>query len=199
MEIDRNDSIIEAKIGQRPITFCYAFNAKNDEVVRMASANRVGTRTSQFSMGSKSTPENLSQRVETLMETADWGVAMIHGITCGYDAFKKDSVLWDHLEKVKAKEDSIWVGTFKDVAAYAAERDAIGLNVDRKGNRFTVVPTLALDKKLFDRPLTMVVDLRGIRKLKVNQSGKLLAVTISADKALFDFDPYGGAVYVWVF
>lgn len=31
--------------------------------------------------------------------------------------------LWDHFDHVKAREDSIWVGTFHDVAAYVKERD----------------------------------------------------------------------------
>lgn len=43
---------------------------------------------------------------------------MIHGITQGYDAFREGSILWNHLDKVKALEDKIGVATFRDISAY---------------------------------------------------------------------------------
>ncbi|MFA5419864.1 MAG: sialate O-acetylesterase, partial [Bacteroidales bacterium] len=54
IDIERNDSAIEANIGERPVTYCYPNNSKTPEAVQMASINRVGTRTKQFSVGSKS-------------------------------------------------------------------------------------------------------------------------------------------------
>lgn len=194
VEIDRNDSIIEAKIGERPVTYCYAGNGKNAEVVRMASENRVGTRTEQFSVGGKSTPENLERRIDTLLATKGWGVTMTHGITYGYDAFKSDSIFWDHLEKVKALENKIWVGTFREVAAYTAERKNIRLETVSKGNKTIVVPTLTLDKKLFNQPLTLVMRMLEPAPIKAVQGGKRLKVVYSNRCARIDFNPDGGKI-----
>ena len=191
IEIDRNDSIIETQIGERPVTFCYAGNRKNEEVVRIASVNRVGTRTAQFSMGSKSTPENLDAKINSLIAESGWGVAMIHGITCGYDAFSSDTILWEHLKKVKSMEDLIWVGTFRDVAAYTVEQKNIKLLITKKKKTLRITSVSTLDNKLFTHPLTMVVPKSGIKKISVKQNNKPLAVKVLSDKALFDFNPRG--------
>jgi peptidoglycan/xylan/chitin deacetylase (PgdA/CDA1 family) len=197
VEIDRNDSIIEAIIGTRPVTYCYAGNAKNAEVVKMASKNRVGTRTEQFSVGGKSTPENLECRIDTLLANRGWGVTMTHGITYGYDAFKSDSIFWDHLEKVKMLEDKIWVGTFREVAAYTAEQKNIVLKTTIKRNKILVVPTMTLDKQLFNQPLTLVAYLSETGLIKAFQRGKIRKVTYSSGKALIDFDPNGGKIILF--
>lgn len=196
VEVDRNDSIIEAKIGVRPITFCYAGNRKNEEVVRFVSQNRVGTRTSQFSVGGKSTPENLDDRIKQLMADREWGVTMTHGITYGYDAFTSDSIFWNHLKRVKSLEDQIWVATFKEVAAYTAEQKCVRLQVDARQGKWVVTPISTLDKKLFDYPLTMVVRQKGLRKISVKQGGRRLKTTLLPDKALVEFDPNGESMFV---
>ena len=71
-----------------PRTFVYPNNNKKEEAKKIAVQNRVGTRTKQRSIGSKSTPQNLEAWVNTLIETNDWGVGMTHGLTYGYDAFQ---------------------------------------------------------------------------------------------------------------
>jgi peptidoglycan/xylan/chitin deacetylase (PgdA/CDA1 family) len=194
VEIDRNDSIIEAKIGSRPVTYCYAGNAKNAEVVRMATEHRVGTRTEQFSVGGKSTSENLERRIDTLLANRGWGVTMTHGITYGYDAFKSDSIFWDHLEKVKKLEDKIWIGTFREVAAYIAEQKNIVLKTTIKKNQTIVVPQLTLDKSLFNQPLTLVAYVSEPSRIKAVQRGKILNVAYSGGMALIEFDPNGGKI-----
>lgn len=198
VEIERNDSIITAIIGERPITFCYANNAKTKEVIKLASLNRVGTRLKQFAMGSRSTPDSLVRIFNRLIDTRDWGVSMIHGITHGYDAFKSDSVLWNNLTYVKEREGKIWVGTFRDVAAYTTEQQNIRLETSRKGNKVIVKPHLSLDKKLFKYPLTLVVPGKDLQKVSVRQNGKPLYAEIRADKALIEFNPNGGKVKIVV-
>lgn len=197
-EIMHNDSIIEAKIGKKPTTFGYPNNSRNPEVIKAASKNRVGTRTSEFQMGSKSTPENLSEKLESLLKNGDWCATMIHGITYGYDAFKTDSILWDHLEKVKSQEDKIWVATFQDVAAYTAEQQNIKLEIKEKGKKWKIIPLFTLDNNLFNSPVTMVVNKGQIKKLKAKQNGRILTSKILNDKALFDFDPNGGEITVLI-
>lgn len=57
---------------------------------------------------------------------------MIHGITQGYDAFREGSILWNHLDKVKALEDKIGVATFRDISAYTKEQECIQFEITQK-------------------------------------------------------------------
>jgi peptidoglycan/xylan/chitin deacetylase (PgdA/CDA1 family) len=194
-EVFKCDSAIEANIGIRPRTFCYPYNAINETVLRIAKAGRVGTRTAQIAIGGNSTPESLDAWVTKLIETRDWGVGMTHGITQGYDSFPDPNVLWNHLDRVKAQDDVVWVAPFADVAAYTAERDNIGLQVSKTGDGYVVTPMMSLDKSLFTQPLTMIVDAKLFpTQPRATQDGKSLTVTARNGKWLFDFAPGGGAI-----
>jgi hypothetical protein len=196
-EIGKNDSIIVANIGVVPRTFCYPYNALNEKVLKMASKNRVDTRTKQIALGGHSTPEKLDQWVNELLNTGEWGVGMTHGITYGYDAFNDSTVLWNHLRKVKSMEDRIWVGTFLEVASYIKERDKIKIKVSAEGKKqLKITPELQMDKKLFVEPLTLVVKRAGIKGVEVKQGKKKLSTRIFLDKVMFDFNPYSGPIQV---
>ena len=189
-EITANDSIIQAKIGEKPETFCYAFNSKNDTIIKMASLGRVGTRTRQISMGHKSTSEKLKSMIEKIIENGEWKVAMIHGITYGYDAFTDANIFWNHLEMIKNMEDKIWVAAFRDVAAYIQEQKNTQLNIITNKQEWIITPKNNLDKNLFTHSLTMIVNRENIKKIKVKQDGKNIPVYFVKNKALFDFNPY---------
>lgn len=195
-DIFRNDSAICKHTGSIPLTFCYPNNSKTPEGVKIAAENRVGTRTKQRSIGSKSTSEELEKWVGTLIETCDWGVGMTHGMTYGYDAFRNIGIFEDHLERVKAQEEKIWVGTFREVAAYLEERENTTLSVEKKKNRWIVTPRLSLDKNLFTEPLTAVIEREGVKKITIKQNKKRLIPLIRKDRVLFDFDPSGGPVEI---
>lgn len=195
-DVLKNDSAIFANTGIMPRTFCYPHNTKTPEGVEFVSKNRVGTRTFQRSIGSKATPGDLERWVDDLIEKNDWGVGMTHGINYGYDAFKDPQVFWDHLEKVKAQEDKIWVGTFEEIAAYTKEQENIELSITKGKKNLTITPKLSLDKNLFAEPLTAVIEKRGVKKITVKQGGKELTVQLFPDKVLFEFDPFGGPVYI---
>ena len=62
-DILKNDSAIFANTGVMPRTFCYPNNNKKAEGRRIAVQNRVGTRTHQRSIGSKSTLQDLEKNV----------------------------------------------------------------------------------------------------------------------------------------
>lgn len=177
-------------------TFCYPFNARNDEVVKIAMENRVWTRTKQYAIGSRSTPEKLNQWVDSLIINTDWGVGMTHGINYGYDAFTSPNILWDHFDKVKSLQDKVWVGTFREVAAYIEERNHIQLDIRKEDKIWLVNPVLKLDWRLFNEPLTMVIEQENIRKITVKQDRKKLPVRILPDKAMFDFNPNGGTIHI---
>lgn len=196
-EIWKNDSIIFEKTGVFPQTFCYPGNARNDTVESILSAQKIATRTYQRSIGSKSTDKDLENWIKKLRKEQGWGVGMTHGITYGYDAFKDSSILWNHLKQVKEQEDSIWVATFRSVAAYIKERDHTILEIKNiSESEIIILPNLSLDKSLFTTNLTMLIDKKEVKDLTVKQGGRKLDVQIYPDKAVFDFDPYGGYIQI---
>lgn len=196
IEIAKNDSIILAETGISSCTFCYPYNAMNDTVVRIATENRVGTRLTQYGIGTASTPQKLSEWVNGLLETAGWGVAMIHGITSGYDALTSESILWRHFDEVAAQQEQIWVGTFREVAAYEKEREDICLDIQKEKKELIITPHLELEKELFNEWLTLVIDKDNIKTAIAKQDDKELSVKIMPDKIMFNFDPYGGIIKV---
>lgn len=196
-DIYKNDSAIMANIGIRSTTFCYPNNNRsNPEAVKIALENRVGSRTFQRSIGSKSTPEDLTKWVNKLIETQDWGVGMTHGITYGYDAFGNPQRFWDHLDQVKALENKIWVGTFQEVAAYKKEWDYINCQLVATKKGFEIIPNLPLDKKIFTEPLTMVIENSNLQKIIIKQGNKKIPSQILSDKIIFDFNPYGDVIQI---
>lgn len=196
LEIERNDSIILEKIGIPSRTFCYAYNAKNDTVLRMTSENRVGTRTKQYAVGNRSTTPKLEEWINTLIETREWGVEMIHGITYGYDAFTTADILWQHFDRVSALQDKIWVATFHEVAAYTKEVEALKLDIKQTSKGWYITPHLSLDKRLFTEPLTLVIDKADIKKIKIKQGKRQLPVRQLPNKAMFEFNPYGESIRI---
>ena len=200
-EIAKNDSVILAETGKRPLTFCYPGNFVDEQVIKIASEGRVGTRLRQYAIGGEkahSTSEALDKWVNELLLSGDWGVTMTHGITYGYDSFGDPVILWEHLKKVKAREDSIWVGTFREVAAYVKERKNVQLNVLKDEWGITVVPFLELDSTLFSQPLTMVVNFNSDGEVThVKQNGKELPIRKQGGEILFDFNPYGQEIQIF--
>ena len=194
-DIEKNDSAILANIGIPSQTFCYPNNTKTPEGIKLASVNRVGTRTEQRSVGGKSTHENLDKWVNELIRSRGWGVTMTHGIHYGYDHFSDPAILWEHLKKVKVLEDKIWVGTFKEVMAYTKERDAVRYTLKTKKDGIEITPQLVLDKALFNQPLTGVID-RPVKKVQIRQGKSNLTPRIQENKVLFNFDPFGGVIDV---
>ena len=199
-EIDRNDSIILAEIGKRPVTFCYPGNYMDEQSVAIASIGRAGTRQYQYAIGgekSQSTPEELDKWLDELLTSGGWGVSMTHGITYGYDFFADSSVLWNHLEKVKSKKDSVWVATFEEVSAYVKEWKNIRLEICKGKTEWVVTPCLPLDSTLFNQPLTIVLNLKSENRIRnVWQDGKQIPVQKRDGKCLFEFNPYGGIIRI---
>lgn len=195
-EIQKNDSALFVHTGVMPTTFCYPYNEKNDEVVALASKGRVGTRTFQYTFGEKSPDEKLRTRMDNAIRDGIWAVWMTHGITSGYDCFEDQSRFFSFLEYVKEREAYVWVATFREVAAYVAERDAVQLTEQRKGKKIYVEPSCTLDPALYDMPLTMCVS--SVGKIRVSQEGRPLAVEYNDGNAYFDFCPFGGKIRICV-
>lgn len=198
-DIRRNDSAICARVGVMPRTYAYPNNTKEgEEAMAFAARGRVGTRLKQRSVGSKRSARDLENWMNTLIKTGDWGVGMTHGLTYGFDAFRDPQRLWEHWDRVKANEDKIWVGTFREVVSYIKEREAVRLTVEEKRHKLYVTPQLELDEELFVEPLTLVVTVAEGQKVAAKQDGKRLDVRQRAGKAVFDFNPFGGRISVTI-
>lgn len=195
-DIYRNDGAIAAVTGIMPRTYAYPNNTMKGPGVEIATRNRVGTRTFQRSIGSKSSLQELDSWVDKLIQTRDWGIGMTHGLTYGYDCFRNPQRLWNHFDHVKAREDSIWVGTFREVAAYVKERDSIQIAVISDKLQLTITPTLSLDKNLFNEPLTMVILGKKVKAADAVQHNKPLTVINKKDKMLVEFLPFDGPVII---
>lgn len=195
-DVFRNDSVLFAQIGVMPRTFCYPNNKKTPEGFALVNKNRVGTRLLQRSIGGKATHENLEKWVQDLIDSRGWGIGMTHGITYGYDHFSNPTVFWDHLQKVKAQEDKIWVDTFVAQMAYMKAYKAITYEVSTSDEGYVIKPHLTLDSALYTELLTGVIDRSDVKRVRVWQGEEQLHARIFPDKILFDFDPFGGDIQV---
>lgn len=193
-EIEKNDSAMTANLGKKPLTFCYPYNAKNAEVVSMAAAGRIATRLFQFPLGCQSPDREIYRRIDRTLENHGWAIWMTHAVTEGYDYFRRFDRYLAFLDYIKEREARIWVGTFGEIAAYVAERDAIKLEHEPVSGGVVVTPELDLDPSVFDVPLTMVVEADG--DIRVMQDGVGLDVMSEGGKYCFTFSPYGGKIQI---
>ena len=193
-QIRKNDEAILANLGKPSTTFCFPYNAYNDAVLAEVMKGRIGARLKEFWLGGQHSPkEYLQKQIEDALAAGSWIVGMTHGINYGYDCYEDASEFTDFLDYLKSLEDRIWIGTFRDVAAYTAVAKGTTLEVSKDGKEITIVPATNLDKALYETPLTIEVN-TDCRKIKASQDGKPLEVTYSNGKAYVTFCPFGGAV-----
>lgn len=195
-EIKKNDEAILTNIGKPSTTFCFPYNAFNEKVIAAAMEGRIGARLKEFWLGGQHSPkEYLQKQVEDALASGSWIAGMTHGINYGYDCYTDPTEFTDFLDYLKSLESRIWVGTFRDVAAYTAVAKDIALTVEPAEKGVTVTPVTTLDKTLYEIPLTMTVNTDG-KKIKAEQDGKSLEITYSGDNAYLTFCPFGGPVTI---
>ena len=195
-QIRKNDEAILENIGRPSTTFCFPYNAFNEAVIEKAMAGRVGARLKEFWLGGQHSPkEYLTKTVEDALASGSWITGMTHGINYGYDCYTDPTEFTDFLDYLKSLEDRIWIGTFRDVAAYTAVAKDVNLTVSPAEKGITVTAETSLDKTLYETPLTMEVTTGG-KKIKAEQEGRQLEVTYRGDKAYFSFCPFGGTVAI---
>jgi len=193
-QIRKNDEAILANLGKPSTTFCFPYNAYNDAVLAEVMKGRIGARLKEFWLGGQHSPkEYLQKQIEDALAAGSWIVGMTHGINYGYDCYEDASEFTDFLDYLKSLEGRIWIGTFRDVAAYTAVAKGTTLEVSKDGKGIMIVPATNLDKALYETPLTLEVN-TDCRKIKASQDGKPLEVTYSNGKAYVTFCPFGGAV-----
>lgn len=194
-EVQQNDTAIFRVTGIFPRTYFYPGNRKTEEALAFCAKDRVGTRTEQVSIGSKRDTTWLKNWVNDLIRQGKWGVGMTHGITIGYDHFQNPETLWKHLEYVSHLQDQLWVATFHDVAAYCRERDAITLKIKEHKGYTSVMPELALDRHIFNVPLTLQVATTELHK--ASQDGKPLTLHQKDGQTYIQFAPQGGEIRLY--
>lgn len=193
-QIRKNDEAILANLGKPSTTFCFPYNAYNDAVLAEVMKGRIGARLKEFWLGGQHSPkEYLQKQIEDALTAGSWIVGMTHGINYGYDCYEDASEFTDFLDYLKSLEDRIWVGTFRDVAAYTAVAKGTSLDISKDGKEITIVPATNLDRTLYETPLTLEVNTDG-KKIKAQQDGKALEASYRNGKAYITFCPFGGAV-----
>lgn len=193
-QIRKNDEAILANLGKPSTTFCFPYNAYNDAVLAEVMKGRIGARLKEFWLGGQHSPkEYLQKQIEDALAAGSWIVGMTHGINYGYDCYEDASEFTDFLDYLKSLEDRIWVGTFRDVAAYTAVAKSITMDISKDGKEITVVPATNLDRTLYETPLTLEVNTDG-KKIKAQQDGKTLETSYRNGKVYITFCPFGGAV-----
>ena len=193
-QIRKNDEAILANLGKPSTTFCFPYNAYNDAVLAEVMKGRIGARLKEFWLGGQHSPkEYLQKQIEDALAAGSWIVGMTHGINYGYDCYEDASEFTDFLDYLKSLEDRIWIGTFRDVAAYTAVAKGTSLDISKDGKEITVVPATNLDRTLYETPLTLEVNTDG-KKIKAQQDGKTLETSYRNGKVYITFCPFGGAV-----
>lgn len=196
-EVEHNDSAIYRHVGLFPRTYFYPGNRKDSVSVDFCSRHRVGTRTSQVSLGSKRDSLWMRRWIDQLVADGEWGVTMTHGITIGYDCFDNAGKFWYMLEMVKNCHD-LWTATFHDIAAYTKERENVAYSVSSKGKRTVILLKSTLEKEIFHYPLTMVIEDDGSGKtpIAVIQDHRRLDVISENGFTYFRFNPNGGKITI---
>jgi len=195
-ELQYCDSVLESVTGRRPRTMAYPYNAMSEDVVRLCSEGRVGTRTFQDGHGqveSHQTAETLTQWLDDVIAQKRWGVTMTHGTTYGWDMWNEPQVLYDFFGQVAQAQDSVWVGTFEEVAAYTEEVKDVLVEDIQSGSVAKFTPSLkSLSKDLFDQPLTFrLMGQFGDAQYVATQGEQTLEVVNSGDCLLVNAIPNG--------
>lgn len=194
-EVTQNDTAIFNHTGFRPLTYVYPGNRTNDTIVEYVGRNRICTRTTQFSLGSKRTPEWFAKKVRNLIENEKWGVSMTHGITYGYDAFGSVDAFTAMLDIACAEGDKIWIAPLAEIGAYVKERDNTTLEIDDNGKTLCVTPKMSLSSEIFNQPLTLLIDKTKISKIvSAKQNGSPLHIVETESCYMLDFMPCGGMI-----
>lgn len=195
-EITRNDEAITACTGIKPVTFCFPYNSYNDQTVAMAMEGRIGARLKEFWFGGQHSPdEYLHKQIEDALASGSWIAGMTHGINYGYDCYETDpSGFTRFLDYVKEREDRIWVGTFREVAAYTKAASDAEIRVEVEGKKLIVSVDLAQNPLLEGVMLTMEVATDG--RITAEQDGQKIEILRKEGKAVFSFNPYGGDITI---
>ena len=144
------------------------------------------------------TLEQMKEWVDTSLANGTWLVLVIHGIEgVGYQPLQTDKVR-AYFDYIKSLEGRLWVATFQDGAKYMRERMRSTVTTKQAGQAIEVNVTHALDKKLYDLPLTARTTVPADwTSVQVRQGGKTSTVPVRREGgesyAQYRIAPNGGA------
>jgi peptidoglycan/xylan/chitin deacetylase (PgdA/CDA1 family) len=117
-----------------------------------------------------------------LMKDNIWLVLTFHGVDgIGWEP-KPSSEHAEYFRYMKEKEDKLWVATFRDVTKYMRERMNAKLKVDKQKTRIRITLQHALDKSMYNIPLTLKTYVDPAWKVvMVKQGNRSLSVQAMVD------------------
>jgi len=195
-EINDSAKLIEEKIGQPPISFCYPGNGRDGAARAVVLQHHILDRRYCSSYGgapAKFTLATANGYVDEAIKDHTWMVPMIHGIEEGYSPLDHET-LRQHLQYIQSQGDRVWVETFGNIARYQHERDAAILGVIAQGKKkvtFTLTaPGLA--PAIYNFPLTVIIPTPRGRATNVTakrKNGTALPVKTQDGHLLVDMIP----------
>lgn len=171
-QFSKSYNAIKAHIGKPPLTVAFPFNASNPAIRTEALKYYVAFRAYQIGTGPKTTLPWLNEWADSLITEHQWGVVMTHAIAHGYAALSDPAILRRHFQYVKSRENEIWVDTFANISRYEVERNNTTLTLFQKRHTITCVLNSTLDPKVFDVPLTIVINVSGVHSINAERHGK---------------------------
>jgi len=102
-----------------------------------------------------------------------WLVLVFHGIEgIGWEPLSRDEIN-TYLNYIKAKDDQLWVATFKKVTKYMRERMSASVQTDLSSQNIAVKLTHSLNPTRYDLPLTLKTSVPASwQKVVIKQSTK---------------------------
>ena len=186
-ELAKAFDAIKTRLGKPPLTIAFPFNQSTPEVQAAALKYHVAFRSYQLGLGEKSTTASLDAWADKLVGEKKWGVVMAHAIGQGYAALSDPEIFRAHLKHVK--DHDIRVDTFSNIARYEKERDDAKLGVSGTPGNLTCTLVGTLDPKLYDVPLTIVIDAANATTARAQRAGKELPARITHGTIQIDVAP----------
>lgn len=189
VQLSKAYDAIKARIGQPPLTLAFPFNASTPEVRAAALKYHVACRTYQTAIGDKTTAASLNAWADKLVQEKKWGVIMAHAIGNGYSALRAPEIFHAHLKHVKSRGHEIWMDTFANISRYEKERDDAKLTLSGEAGNMTCVLSGTLNPLLYDVPLTIVIDAKGITSARAERAGKELPLRVESGSIYLQATP----------
>lgn len=183
-EINEPISIIHDLIGIWPVSFAHPYSKLNPDVDSAIFENHLfSRRSSLYSMSnrilkglnSKTTLTQTNNWIQTSVEQGKWLIITGHGIDGGGWEPITSSFLHEMCQEISAYDDSIWVGTLAEIAAYEYLKEELNIKHSLAEENLTITIT-GYDNFKYDKipslPISIQLKLaKGIRLLNDNIVG----------------------------
>jgi peptidoglycan-N-acetylglucosamine deacetylase len=120
----------------------------------------------------------LLEMAEPAVRARNWGVFTFHGV--GGEWLSIDTEALEELTGYLEQHSEIWTTTFGDAVRYIQERQAASVETDKSGeSSLDVRLSWPLDRKVYDLPLTLRIDLpTSWKHVNAAANGKAVATTV---------------------